>query len=46
MKHLTVLTRTADRADAVGRLRDLGVLHLADAAPDMICTKTSSGVFF
>jgi len=34
MKHLTVLTRTADRSDAVARLRDLGVLHLADAAPD------------
>jgi V/A-type H+-transporting ATPase subunit I len=34
MKHLTVLARTADRADAVERLRDLGVLHLADAAPD------------
>jgi V/A-type H+-transporting ATPase subunit I len=34
MKHLTVLTRTADRADAVERLRDVGVLHLVDAAPD------------
>lgn len=34
MKHLTVFTRIADREDAVGRLRDVGVIHLTDSAPD------------
>lgn len=34
MKHLTVLSRTADRKAALTQLRDLGVLHLATATPD------------
>lgn len=34
MKHLTVLTRAVDRTTALEQLRDLGVVHLAVAAPE------------